>query len=213
MCVFPRTSSPCSQSLLHNVQKCSNVGMLTPLVKRMLTTDPNGRPSAAEALAHFRDVRRNARTVHRIWRLWSPNEALVIRPIVDMWWMVSSGRGYRSRCALLTPSWPLTTGLSPARPCLGLIITGIRDRTRIGLRFLAICAQCALDICYLLYHKSRQKEHENWASQIALSQAIELHAKLRSDIVHNASSTYSTLTKPEYGIEYRRKSVTDLWEC
>ncbi|RDX52985.1 hypothetical protein OH76DRAFT_1344188 [Lentinus brumalis] len=123
--------------------KFSNVGMLTPLVRRMLTTDPNGRPSAAEALAHFRVVRRNARTVHRIWRLWSRNEALVIRPIVDMWWVVSSGRGYRSRCALLTPSWPSTTGLSPARPCLGLDITGIRDRTRIGFRFLAICAQYA----------------------------------------------------------------------
>ena len=61
---------------LTSLQNTKNLRMLAPLIAHMRQHDPAKRPSAAEALAQWRKVRRGMSTVNRRWRLRPRGEYL-----------------------------------------------------------------------------------------------------------------------------------------
>ncbi|KAI0723542.1 kinase-like domain-containing protein [Earliella scabrosa] len=69
------------KTFLH--QKYSNVDILSPLVARMLDQDPTARPSAIEALKHFRAISETVWTLKRLWRARRREEPLLAIPILD----------------------------------------------------------------------------------------------------------------------------------
>ncbi|KAI0722005.1 hypothetical protein C8T65DRAFT_724342 [Cerioporus squamosus] len=65
-------------------QKFANVGMLAPLASRMTAQELADRPSAMEALQHFRQIDEDVWTVRRLWRTQLREEPYAARPILDM---------------------------------------------------------------------------------------------------------------------------------
>ena len=61
---------------LTNLQNAKNLSMLAPLIAHMRQHSPAQRPSAAEALAQWRKIRREMSTVNRRWRLRPRGEYL-----------------------------------------------------------------------------------------------------------------------------------------
>ncbi|KAL1937554.1 hypothetical protein VTO73DRAFT_13049 [Trametes versicolor] len=58
------------------LQAYSNADMLTPLVRRMISKDPNLRPGASDALREWKAIRRRVSSIQRYWRL---------RPVKESW--------------------------------------------------------------------------------------------------------------------------------
>ena len=66
--------------------------MLAPLVSQMTMKNPADRPTATEALQHFRQIDNDVWAVHRLWRAQMRNEPYVARPILDAFSLVSQPR-------------------------------------------------------------------------------------------------------------------------
>ncbi|KAH9894107.1 kinase-like domain-containing protein [Cubamyces lactineus] len=65
------------------LQKYSNMDMIIPLVRQMRQHDPNRRPSAVEALRHWKVIRRHMWRLQRFWRPRLREESICARVIND----------------------------------------------------------------------------------------------------------------------------------
>ncbi|KAI0310988.1 hypothetical protein OF83DRAFT_1152991 [Amylostereum chailletii] len=61
----------------------SNVDFLKPVINSMMKPTPSERPTAAEALAQWRDVRRRASALGKSWRLRGRQENIISRTVWD----------------------------------------------------------------------------------------------------------------------------------
>ena len=83
--------------------------MLLPLLRNMLAEDPAQRPSAADALQHFRAIRRKVTFVQRIWRPRERNEPLVVTILSDFASLVRGSYLHElHECSCLFSALPLS---------------------------------------------------------------------------------------------------------
>lgn len=62
--------------IIRSTQAYSNADILAPLVRRMISKNPNLRPGASEALREWKAIRRRVSSIQRYWRL---------RPVKESW--------------------------------------------------------------------------------------------------------------------------------
>ncbi|KAI0751223.1 kinase-like domain-containing protein [Daedaleopsis nitida] len=67
----------------HLLERYTNVNVLAPLIEEMVRTEPTQRPTAQQALRHFRDIRQEVWTVHSLWRPHRADESLAVQAVLD----------------------------------------------------------------------------------------------------------------------------------
>lgn len=82
--------------IIRSIQAYSNADILTPLVRRMISKDPNLRPGASEALREWKAIRRRVSSIQRYWRL---------RPVKESW-LATVYFEFKASVSLLYPSRP-----------------------------------------------------------------------------------------------------------
>jgi hypothetical protein len=56
----------------------------------MTQADPSRRPSAEQALQQWRTIRARIYALHRYWRVRNSEELLLIRPVLDFFYVLGS---------------------------------------------------------------------------------------------------------------------------